>query len=105
MGSVLKKFWGFFEEGTDAEFSQSSPACEPVEMVYGEIQPARTDRNFIDSHNASSFAQTATQLRDLLSRINSEKLQSQEQLRSLKSDFNERMKSLELSVEDLCRWL
>ncbi|KZT75937.1 hypothetical protein F511_47038 [Dorcoceras hygrometricum] len=105
MGSVLKKFCGFFKEGTDAEFSQSSPACEPVEMVYGEIHPAQTYRNFIDSHNASSFTQTATQLQDLVSRISSEKLQSQEQLRSFKSDFNERMKSLELRVEDLCRWL
>ncbi|KZV54443.1 hypothetical protein F511_09758 [Dorcoceras hygrometricum] len=54
-----------------------------------------------DPHRVSAFARIAAQLRDLVSSISSEKLQSQELLSSFKSDFNERMKSLELSVEDL----
>ncbi|KZV33750.1 hypothetical protein F511_12320 [Dorcoceras hygrometricum] len=96
-----EKFCGFFEDGTHAESFNSLSACEPIEVVYEESYPAQIDHNFIDSNNASSFAQTTAQLRDLVSSITSEKFQSQDLLSSFKSDFAERMKSLELSIEYL----
>ncbi|KZV54941.1 acetyl-CoA carboxylase [Dorcoceras hygrometricum] len=95
------QFCELFEEGTHEESFHSLSACEPVEMVYEEIHPAQTDRIFSDSHSVSSLAQTAAQLRDLVSNISLELLHSQELRTSFKIDFNERMKSLELSAEDL----
>ncbi|KZV35795.1 hypothetical protein F511_33231 [Dorcoceras hygrometricum] len=100
-GQHAKHFCGFFEEGAHSEYFRSSSACEPVEVVYEEFNPAQTDRSFIDSRSALLFSQTAVQLRDLVSNITLEQLHSQELLISFKTDFNERMKSLELSVEDI----
>ncbi|KZV21463.1 hypothetical protein F511_15614 [Dorcoceras hygrometricum] len=47
------------------------------------------------------MSRTAAQLQDLVSNISLEQLHSKELLTSFKTDFNERMKSLKLIVEDL----
>ncbi|KZV57218.1 hypothetical protein F511_07859 [Dorcoceras hygrometricum] len=96
--TVLFNFVDFFEEFTHAVVVHSLSACEPVELVCEESLP---DRSFSEPHSITTFAQTAARLRDLMSSIHSVKLQSQELLSSFKSDCNERMTSLELSVEDL----
>ncbi|KZV58322.1 hypothetical protein F511_29183 [Dorcoceras hygrometricum] len=97
-GQRADQFCRFFEEGTLAEVLHSPSACEPIEIVYEESHPAQPDRSTSDSYSFASIAQTAAKLHDLVSNINSEKLQSQELLSSFKLDLNEWMKSLELSI-------
>ncbi|KZV48256.1 hypothetical protein F511_29614 [Dorcoceras hygrometricum] len=60
---------------------------------------ARIDCILEDSHSVPVFHQTAAQLRDLEHTLTLEKRQSKELLTSFKSEFDQRMKYLKISVE------
>ncbi|KZV48598.1 hypothetical protein F511_27917 [Dorcoceras hygrometricum] len=69
-------------------------------VIYMKMLRPRRQIAFLVS--APVFAQTAAQLWHLVSNISLEQLNSQELLTSFKTNFNERMQSLDLSVKDLC---
>ncbi|KZV46684.1 hypothetical protein F511_06796 [Dorcoceras hygrometricum] len=74
----------------------SAPVIEAIQdAVFRSFQHGQCADQFCE------FFEEAAQLRDLVSSISTEKLKSQELLTSFISYLNERMKSIELSVEDL----